>query len=72
MCNINQVLSNDQKSKITQQGHFSNNGIKENCPVLRMVLSAFQRELCDTAACSNSRLNPVSQEIPSPTVLFIP
>lgn len=71
VCNINQMFAKHQKSKITEQGHFWNNGIKENCPVFKMVLSTFQRELCDTSACSNNRLNSVSQEIPSPDVLYI-
>lgn len=71
MYNTNQMFSNHQKSKITEQGHFWNKRMKENCPVFKMVLSTFQRELCDTAACSNSRLNSVSQETPSPDGLFI-
>lgn len=71
MCNINQMFSDHKQSKITEQGYFWNNGMKEDCSVLKMVLSTFQRALCDTAAWSNSRQNSLSQEIPSPTVLFI-
>lgn len=55
MCNINQMFSDHKQSKITEQGYFWNNGMKEDCPVLKMVLSTFQRALCDTAAWSNSR-----------------
>lgn len=36
--------------------------MKENCPVYKMVLSTFQRELWDTAVSGNSRLNSVSRD----------
>lgn len=57
MYNLNYRFSNHQKNKIIEHDCAKSNGMKKNCPVFKMVLPAFQRELYDTAAWNTRRVN---------------